>query len=103
MCTAVIVVSLPSLKALIVRSTPTNTANGDNGYVQTGSGKPTSAREGGPRMHVQGGKMDDEMELVFLDRKASPSLTGSTTDTRVRDGRDAAMHTTDVVVTRNVL
>jgi hypothetical protein len=47
--------------------------------------------------------MDDEMELVFLDRKPSPSLTRRTSGTEAHDVKDAVMVTTNVTITREVL
>jgi hypothetical protein len=47
--------------------------------------------------------MDDEMELVFLDRKPSPSPTGRTSGTETQDAKDAVMVTRDVATTREVL
>ena len=104
MSTAVIVVSLPSLKTLIFRSTPTSTSNrSTSGYMQTGSGKPISHGGGTSRSQIEGGKMDDEMELVFLDRKSSLSLTGRTGGTEAQDVKDAVMVTTNVTIMRGVL
>ena len=106
MCTAVIVVSLPLLKSLIARATPANTANRSNtGYLKTGSGKPVSSGRGGTyTSHIQGGTVDDEeMELTFPDRKASPTPTGTTDETRTQDGKDNVIVTTNVTVTRDVL
>jgi hypothetical protein len=103
-CTAIIVVSLPSLKTLITRASPTNTTDrSTNGYVQTGSGKPYShGRETGRSSHTRGGVMDDEVELVFLDRKPSPALTGTTSGTGKEDAKDAVMVTTNLTITRDV-
>jgi hypothetical protein len=102
MCTAVIVVSLPSLKSLLVKPTPTNTSNrSTSGYVQAGSGKTIGSKGNGHSSHVQGGTMDDEVELTFLDRKVSPTPTGTTDETRVQDGKDAVIVTTDFTVTRD--
>ncbi|CAG5137584.1 uncharacterized protein ALTATR162_LOCUS159 [Alternaria atra] len=106
MCTAVIVVSLPSLKSFIARTTPAHTANRSNtGYIQTGSGKPVSSSRGGTyTSHIQDGTVDhEEMELTFLDRRASPTPTGTTDETRTQDGKDNVMVTTNVTVTRDVL
>jgi hypothetical protein len=68
MCTAVIVVSLPSLKSLIVRPSPNNTNDRSNsGYLQAGSGKTIGSRGNGHSSHVRAGALeDDEMELTFL-------------------------------------
>jgi hypothetical protein len=106
MCTAVIVVSLPSLKPIIVRTAPTNTANRSNtGYLQPGPGKPvSSSRDGTYTAHIQGGTVDEEeMELTFLDRKASLTPTGTTDETKTQDGKDNVIVTTNVTVTRDVL
>jgi hypothetical protein len=101
MSTAIIVVSLPSLKPLIVRSDPTNTSNrSTNGYVQTGSGKPTTHDGGTSQPHVQGGKMEDEVELVFLDQKPNLSPTVTTGGTEVPNIDDAVIVTTRVTITR---
>jgi hypothetical protein len=106
MSTAVIVVSLPSLKSLIVRKTPTNTENRSNtGYLQTGSGKPVGGSRGGTyTSHIQGGTVDEEeIELTFLGRKNSPTPTGATDETRNQDGKDNVIVTTNVTVTRDVI
>ncbi|KAG9191744.1 hypothetical protein G6011_10478 [Alternaria panax] len=104
MCTATIVVSLPSLKALIVKPAPNNTYDRSNsGYLQAGSSKTIGSKSNRHSSHVQGGTLDDdEMELTFLDRKASPAPTGATDETRVQDGKDAVIVTTDFTVTRDV-
>ncbi|KAI4682757.1 uncharacterized protein J4E84_007221 [Alternaria hordeiaustralica] len=108
MCTAVIVVSLPSLKALIIKPTPATSSNRSNsGYLQAGSGKTIGSKGinfNGHSSNIQGGTMDDEMELTFLDRKASPTPTGTTDGSRLQDGKDNVMVTTDfeVTSTRNV-
>lgn len=100
MCTAIIVVSLPTLKSLIVPSTPTNTVNrSTNGYLQTGSARLSNTR-GMNRSHVYGGEMEEEMELTFLDRKPSSSPTTTTAGTGTRDAKDFVMVRTDVTVTR---
>ncbi|CAG5179634.1 uncharacterized protein ALTATR162_LOCUS9384 [Alternaria atra] len=106
MCTAVVVVSLPSLKPLIVRTTPMHTANRSNtGYLQPGSGKPVSSSRGGTyTARIQGGTVDEEeMELTFLDREASLTPTGTTDETKTQDGKDNVIVTTNVAVTRDVL
>ncbi|KAF2877700.1 hypothetical protein BDV95DRAFT_155473 [Massariosphaeria phaeospora] len=104
LCTATIVVSLPALKTLIVRSTPTNTSNrSTNGYMQTSSGKAISRAGGTSRSYAHGGNREDEMELTFLDRKPSLSPTGTTTGTGTQDAKDGVIVTTDVTVTRDVI
>lgn len=101
MSTAIIVVSLPSLRALIIRSTPTNTANrSTNGYMKTSWGRPTTSKGGTARSHNQDGRMDDEMELTFVARKPSPSPTGTTTGTETRDAKGTIVETTSVTITR---
>ena len=103
MCTAIIVVSLPSLKSLIVKPTPANTSNRSNsGYVQAASVKTIGSRGNKYSAHAQGGTMDDEVELTFLERKASPTPTGTTDEIRVKDGKDSVMVTTDFTVTRDL-
>jgi hypothetical protein len=84
MCTAVIVVSLPSLKSLIVKTTPNNTYDRSNsGYLQAGSSKTIGGKGKGHghSSHVQGGTLDDdEMELTFLVRNV-PVRTACETHT----------------------
>lgn len=68
MCTAVIVASLPGLKKLIVRDgTPPNThyRRSTHGYDQKGSGLPIST-SGTSQTRIQGGRSEDEVELVSL-------------------------------------
>ncbi|KAF2131274.1 hypothetical protein P153DRAFT_383387 [Dothidotthia symphoricarpi CBS 119687] len=101
MCTAIIVVCLPTFKVLIVRASPGNTSNRSNtGYVHAGSSKPFSNLGGTTRSHVQAGRVDDEMELVYLERKASPSSTGTIAEIATEEGKDSVMVTTDITVTR---
>jgi hypothetical protein len=103
MCTAVIVVSLPSLKALLIKPTPTNTSNRSNsGYLKAESNKTIGSKGiNGYSSHIEGGTMDDEIELTFLDRKVSPTPTGTTDETRVQDGKDNVVVTTRYTVTRD--
>jgi hypothetical protein len=109
MCIAIIVVSLPSLKALIIRTTPPNTTNRSNsGYLQPGSGTigGSGSSNRGPTYtsHIEGSTVDDEeMELTFLDRKASPTPTGTTDEGAVQSGKDNVMVTTEYTVTRDLL
>lgn len=94
MCTAVIVVSLPSLKALIMRTSPNNTSypRGTDGYIQHGdSAKPFS--HGASTSRVQGGRIsDDELELVFQGSQ-NPSRRNSLT--RTQDSKENVMVTTE--------
>ncbi|KAF2657343.1 hypothetical protein K491DRAFT_595229, partial [Lophiostoma macrostomum CBS 122681] len=102
MCTAVIVASLPGLKNLIFKSAkPANTSyeRNNHGYMQTGPYQP-SLKESYNGQTARG-NMDDEVELVFLDRKGSPLSTG--TRTGAKDAQDGVTVTTDVKVTRDML
>jgi hypothetical protein len=102
MATAVIVVSLPSFKSLIVRATPQNTSyRSTNGYMQAGSRKTTGHAVS--ETIIQGGKskMEDEMELVGLDRKSSRSPTGTPTGSAAQDAKDGVMVTTHVAISRD--
>jgi hypothetical protein len=102
MCTGIIVVSLPSLKSLIIQPTPKNTVDrSTNGYLQNGSAKLSNTR-GTNRSHIYGGEMDEEMELTYLDRRPSPSPTITTVETGAgtQDAKDSVMVRTDVTVTR---
>jgi hypothetical protein len=107
MSTAVIVVSLPSLKALIVRATPNNTSNrSTNGYMRGSIKHISHGGHGGGtfRSHIEGGRMDDEVELVSLDRKPSSSPIGTTREKEMVDGKEKAVTvTTNVTVMRDVL
>ena len=99
MSVAVIVVSLPALKTLIVRVTPKTTSKrSTDGYFKTGSANPISNREIS-RSHIQGGELDDEIELVPLDRKPSPSPTRTTSGTGEGNCRNEVIVTTNVIVT----
>ncbi len=46
---------------------------------------------------------EEEMELTFLDRKASLTPTRTTDETKTQDGKDNVIVTTNVTVTRDVL
>jgi hypothetical protein len=99
MCTATIVVSLPTLKPLIMRVSPVNTSNRSNGYYNVCSRK-SVGHPGAARSHAHAGRSgDDEVELVFreLSRKSSTSGQGAL------DMKDGVRVTTDVTVTRDVL
>jgi hypothetical protein len=102
MCTAVIVASLPGLKKLIMRkSTPGNTSydRDNSGYMQTGSGH-VSGRGGVSKAECTAGQMEDEVELVFLDRKPSKSSHGSDRKIYAKDGVSV---TKDITVTHDIL
>jgi hypothetical protein len=88
MCTATIVVSLPTLKVLIARSLPSTTSRSSNGYINSESKKHTETvgSKSNPKKsfnfhdtyhsHISGGHTgDDEIELVFQESgKSSPVL-----------------------------
>jgi hypothetical protein len=97
MCTANIVVSLPALKTLLVRSTPTNTsAYSNSGYIQ---------QQSGPRKYSEPRKDgDDEIELVSQggSRKASLSTTRTESANQVVSVNDVRV-TTDYTVERHAL
>lgn len=98
MCTATIVVSLPVMKALIVRASPNNSSypRSTEGYHQHPGSKPIS-NHGISRSHVQGGRIsDDELELVF---QGSRNPSRATSSTRQDDAKDNVMVTTEWKVT----
>jgi hypothetical protein len=98
MCTATIVVSLPAMKALIVRASPNNSSypRSTGGYHQHPGSKPIS-NHGVSRSHVQGGRIsDDELELVF---QGSRNPSRATSSTRQDDAKDNVMVTTEWNVT----
>jgi hypothetical protein len=113
MATATIVVSLPTLKPLIMKATPQNTSNrGISGYVHSGPRRSFNqpsfhGRMGGSsRACVEaGGVGDDEIQLVLQDsRKNSMSPTTRTiSDEGTHDGKDTVKITTDVTVLREEL
>ena len=105
MCTAVIVVSLPFFKTLIIRSsTPTTTSRSNTGYISGPSNRiHVSGGDDTYSSHVRGGPSDDEVELTFQDRKGSPTPTGITDEGRTQDGKDNVIVTTNVTVTRDML
>jgi hypothetical protein len=107
MCTATIVVSLPALKPLIMRATPTNTSNrGTSEYVRSGPQKsfdPSHGHRATSRVHVEAGRFgDDEIQLVLQDsRKSSLSrTTGTTSEAGAHNDKDAVKVTTNVTVVR---
>jgi hypothetical protein len=71
--------------------------------MQTGSGKPVGHAGGTCKSHIYSSRMDDEIELVFLGRKPSPSPTGTRGGTETQDSKDAVTVTTNVTVTREVI
>lgn len=102
-CTGIIVVSLPGLKSLVVRSASPQTTKhrNTNGYMQTFSGQQYSSRAfASSRVRSEGAGMDDEMELFPYDHKSSLTPTRATTETGSTGAKDAVIVTTDVVITR---
>lgn len=107
MCTATIVVSLPTLKSLIIRRSPNNSSypRSTDGYLHhNASAKPLS-NHGTSRSHVQGGRIsDDELELVFQgSRKPSPSPSRTTSSTEPQDAKDNVIVTTEWNVTTHAI
>jgi hypothetical protein len=105
MCTATIVVSLPSLKPLIMRISPEITSNRSTSGNMIVGNRRSLSHPGPARSYAQARKIgDDEMELVLREsRKSSLSPTRTTTATGVHDSKDAVRVTTDVTVTRDML
>lgn len=104
MCTATIVVSLPALKVLVIRSSPNNTGyHSSYGYVNAAPGN-TPSNHGVSKSHVQGGRIsDDELELVFQgSRKTSPSPS-RTSSTGRHDAKENVMVTTEWNITTHAV
>jgi hypothetical protein len=108
MCTATIVVSLPLLKPLFMRMSPTNTSNRTaSGYKHAESKKSVGhlslSRSYGQTRFTG----DDEIELVLRDlrisQKSSISQARSISATDLKDSKDGVRVTTDVTVTRDVI
>ncbi|EMD85332.1 hypothetical protein COCC4DRAFT_65715 [Bipolaris maydis ATCC 48331] len=104
MCTAIIVVSLPFFKTLIIRSsTPTTMSRSDTGYISGPSNRIHVSGDDTYSSHVQGGPSDDEVELTFQDRKRSLTPPRMVDEVRTQDGKDNVMVTTKWTVTRDML
>lgn len=74
MCTALIVASLPGLKALIMSTiSPSNSRNrSNNSYLQTGSHVQIRSSGAGNPLRIPRPKQfpdDDEFELIMMDTK----------------------------------
>jgi hypothetical protein len=95
MCTANIVVSLPTLKSLIIRATPVNTSAYSNTSAYT--------RQKGPGMFsesfVSG---DDDIELVSSEANTSPTTTRSISQSRSMSATEIRMTTVIDVESHNV-
>lgn len=99
MCTAVIVVSLPTLKPLIVRSSPSNTSvpSHHTGYIQHLSSKVLSHKG----VHSPAAQSDDEMELFGADQPVMTRSYAGSQKAGVEPGKEReVLVTTDVVITR---
>lgn len=104
MCTAIIVVSLPFFKTLIIRSSnPTTTSRSNTGYISGPSNRVHVSGDDTYSSHVQGGPSDDEVELTFQDRKRSLTPPRMVDEVRTQDGKDNVMITTNWTVTRDML
>lgn len=107
MSTATIVVSLPALKALIIRRSPNNSSypRSTDGYLQHNASKQPLSNHGNSRSVVQGGRIsDDELELVFQgSRKPSPSPSRTTSSTGPQDAKDNVIVTTEWNVTTHAV
>jgi hypothetical protein len=104
MSTAVIVVSLPGLKSLLVRSrSPGNTSDrSNNGYVQASSRQPSSNRALTSRAVAHEGPLEDELELISYGHSPSLATVGTSDDTTKPDIKDAVMVTKNFTVTRGL-
>lgn len=101
MCTAVIVVSLPTLKPLIVRSSPNNTTERShhNGYLQHLSSKVLSHKPG--NTHSPAAQSDDEMELFGADQPVMTRSYAGSQKAGIEPGKEReVLVTTDVIITR---
>jgi hypothetical protein len=87
-CTAIVVVCLPSLKVLIVRSDATNSyGRSKNGYGNSGSSKLNSKKAASSRVRIEDQDIDDEIGLVLQNRPGS-AHTEETTPTEVKSKRE---------------
>jgi hypothetical protein len=103
MCTAVIVVSLPGLKSLIVRATPQNTKErSSNGYQRTPSRQPYGNRSFVSRGDPEPFRGDDEQELVTYNQHSHSFLNRSINETGPPSAKNAVMVTTNLTVTRSL-
>lgn len=106
MCTAVIVVSLPGLKSLLVRSkSPGNTTDrSTNGYVRSSSRQPSSNRALTSRARAQRADLDvdDELELMSYSHNPSLATVQTTNETDKPHIKDVVVVTNDFTVTRGL-
>jgi hypothetical protein len=103
-CTAIIVVSLPSLKALIVRSDPATSNNRSKGYVHTSSSRLNSKRGGASRVRVEDRDIDDEIGLVLQDRPASVRTQETTpVEGKLKKEVDGGVVGTNKTITRDMV
>ncbi|RGP81403.1 hypothetical protein FLONG3_547 [Fusarium longipes] len=104
MSTAVIVVSLPGLKSLLVRVTsPSNTADrSTNAYAHTSSRQPSGNRAFASRAVAQDNGFDDELELIRYGQNSSAAEVGAMDDAGNRFIKEAVVVTKDFTVAREV-
>ena len=104
-CTALVVVCLPSLKALLVLSNnPNSYGRSKNGYVNSGSDRPTSKKGISSRMRAEDRDVDDEIGLVLQDRPG----TARTQETEPTEGKlktenESGVVGTNVTITRDMV
>ncbi|KAH7401166.1 hypothetical protein DE146DRAFT_718391 [Phaeosphaeria sp. MPI-PUGE-AT-0046c] len=115
-CIATIIVSLPTLKVLVLRSAFTSTSTrSDNGNRNSGSKKHIETIGSRSRKqslnhldtyqsHVEAGPSDDKIELFVQKlRKSSTSLSHTVGTSHVYDEKEGVRVTTNVTIVRDVL
>jgi hypothetical protein len=103
-CTAIIVVSLPSLKALIVRSDPATSNSRSKGYVHTSSSRLNSKRGGASRVRVEDRDIDDEIGLVLQGRPDSVRTQETTpAEGKLKKEVDGGVVGTNKTITRDMV
>jgi hypothetical protein len=103
-CTAIVVVSLPSLKALIVRSDPATSYSRSKGYVHTSSSRLNSKRGGASRVRVEDRDIDDEIGLVLQGRPGSVRTQETTpVEGNLKKEVDGGVVGTNETITRDMV
>ncbi|KAF4985315.1 hypothetical protein FGRMN_11235 [Fusarium graminum] len=102
MSTAVIVVSLPGLKSLFVKSkSPRNTSdNSNNRYIHKSSRQPSGHKSFASRARVEEEQYDDELELIPYGQNSTLATSQTPSEKREPDIDGAVTVTTNVTVTR---
>ncbi|KAF5655220.1 hypothetical protein FHETE_11217 [Fusarium heterosporum] len=102
-CTAVIVVSLPGLKSLFVKSkSPGNTSDRSNSrHKRTSLRQPSGHRSFTSRARVQEERHDDELELIPYGQNSALAIAQTPSEKRELDTDRAVVITTDFTVTRD--